>query len=363
MRVLLLSAYDAYRHRQWHRCLREGIADWDWSLLTLPARHFAWRVRGNPLQWAFTERETLGRPYDLLLATSMVDLATLRGLVPALTGLPTILYFHENQFAYPPGRGRHGLLEAQMVSIYSALAADLLLFNSEYNRSTFIGGCESLLGRMPDAVPPGVISTLREKSQSLAVPIEMSAVDPLQLPGGHLQLVWNHRWEHDKGPAQLLEMATMLLTRDIPFTLHVVGQQFREQPAEFEQLRSSLDRAGALGCWGYLADREEYRALLAACDVVLSTAEHDFQGLSVLEACALGCTPLVPDRLVYPEWFAPEFRYADTAQAVDKLAQLAASRVGESALPQVDVSAFSSESLLPRYRQLMRSQAERNSVS
>ena len=82
-----------------------------WRSLTLPPRHFAWRVRGNPLYWGLEERTVLESDYDALVATSMVDLCTLRGLVPALTRLPTLLYFHENQFAYPRGRGRHEPLE------------------------------------------------------------------------------------------------------------------------------------------------------------------------------------------------------------------------------------------------------------
>lgn len=112
-RILLLSAYDAASHRYWHQLLRQELNDWDWQLLTLPARHFSWRIRGNPLYWAQACRETLEQAYDLVLATSMVDLSTLRGLVPALAGIPTLLYFHENQFAYPSGQARHGSLEAQ----------------------------------------------------------------------------------------------------------------------------------------------------------------------------------------------------------------------------------------------------------
>lgn len=170
-RVLLLSAYDADSHRYWHETLRTGLPNWDWQLLSLPARHFSWRIRGNPLLWVLREKALLQAPYDLLLATSMVDLATLRGLVPALTRLPTLLYFHENQFAYPPDRGPHGLLEAQMVSLYSAMAADQLLFNSDYNRRTFMAGCRQLLKRLPDKMPTAFIDELAGKSQLLPVPL------------------------------------------------------------------------------------------------------------------------------------------------------------------------------------------------
>ena len=39
-------------------------------------------------------------------------------------------------------------------------------------------------------------------------------------------------------------------------------------------------------------------------DFVVSTSLHDFQGLSILEAVSRGCLPLLPKRVVYPEYFS-----------------------------------------------------------
>ena len=88
MKVLLLSAYAAHSHVYWQNSLQAMFGQWQWQVLSLPPRHLSWRARGNPLYWAMAERELLERGYDLLIATSMVDLATLRGLVPGgeLTG-------------------------------------------------------------------------------------------------------------------------------------------------------------------------------------------------------------------------------------------------------------------------------------
>ena len=63
------------------------------------------------MQWASTESACLARDYDLALATSMVDLASLRGLIPKLAAVPSLLYFHENQFAYPAGHQRDENIE------------------------------------------------------------------------------------------------------------------------------------------------------------------------------------------------------------------------------------------------------------
>ncbi|MBT8149241.1 MAG: glycosyltransferase, partial [Gammaproteobacteria bacterium] len=126
--------------------------------------------------------------------------------------------------------------------------------------------------------------------------------------------VWNHRWEYDKGPQYLLAFARALQASHLHCTLHVVGQQFRQQPKAFDELEKLLDageRGSTLrkGVWGFIETRDRYRALLASCDIVLSTALHDFQGISVLEAVQAGCRPLLPDQLVYPEQFAAEYLY------------------------------------------------------
>ena len=80
-------------------------------------------VTGNSLSWGVEERTVLGQPFDCLLATSMVDLATLKGLVPSLAGVPSLVYFHENQFDYPVSQAAHHGLEPKVVNLYSALAA------------------------------------------------------------------------------------------------------------------------------------------------------------------------------------------------------------------------------------------------
>jgi hypothetical protein len=108
----------------------------------------------------------------LLIATSMVDLSTLRGFIPALAAkLPTLLYFHENQFAYPTRDAQRNNAEIQLVPLYAALCADSLVFNSEYNRSTFLAGARALLRRLPDYVPKGLLAAQLEQSHVLPVPV------------------------------------------------------------------------------------------------------------------------------------------------------------------------------------------------
>ena len=100
----------------------------------------------------------------------------------------------------------------------------------------------------------------------------------------------------------------------IRFRFHIVGQQFRQIPEAFEAIDRHLDEISAFfdmprGNFGYIEDEDQYQTLLASCHVALSTAKHDFQGLSVQQACLAGCQAAVPNALVYPEYVPPQFRY------------------------------------------------------
>lgn len=334
-RILLLSAYDAASHQQWRSSLRDLFPMAHWTELSLPARHFAWRARGNSLTWAFNHRRELTDNYALLIATSMTDLSALRGFVPALANIPTLVYFHENQFAYPDNTGQpeyqaHNLLNLQLTSIYTALCADRIAFNSDWNRRSFLAGARHLLDRLPDHVPHGLTELIEQRSLVLPVPLpdtlfeRISMAEPCKnVPQGAsddtVNIVWNHRHEYDKGPELLLAIMQELIRRGLRFRLHLLGQRFRQQPAAFAALRDLLadyydSRDIEPGTDEHIKNRHDYHQLLRNCDIVLSTARHDFQGLSVLEACALGCTPLVPDALAYPEYFPDHCRFpADSA--------------------------------------------------
>lgn len=371
MKILLLSAYDAASHQRWRQELAAQFPEHEWTQLYLPPRFFSWRIRGNSLTWAFSERELLSQPYDVLIATSMVDLSALRGLVPALATIPTLLYFHENQFAYPSGADQTDSVEPQIISLYSALCADQLVFNSAFNRASFFAGVEALLRRLPDHVPPAIVDILRERSCVIPVPLQDHCFSGALKKTGDISLVWNHRWEYDKGPERLLSMLRLLsdTTELPPFTVHVVGQQFRQQPAVFAELREFLLQHHRLGAWGFIEDAHTYRQLLRESHIVLSTALHDFQGLAVQDAVAAGCIPVLPARQAYPEWFGEQVCYVSAvddpaSEAHDmarRLAQLIRSLAAGEQLTAPDISHVSWSCLRPRYHALLESLASHTS--
>ena len=358
MKVLLLSAYDAGSHRRWRRGLVAAIPEWRWTVLTLPPRYFSWRVRGNSLSWGRGEAAaTLRQDWDLIVATSMTDLSALRGLVPEIARVPTAVYFHENQLAYPRSKDAFQSVEPQLLNIYTALCGDLLLFNSDFNRRTLLGGAAQLLKRFPDCVPAGVCDEIAAKSRVLPVPLEDS-LQQGQMDSEHpaaardpLVISWAARWEYDKGPDRLLDILQGLEARNVDYRLNLLGESFRNSPAEFAQIQREY--AHRLQAVGFLSDAEQYRQTLRQSHVFLSTAYHEFQGLAAMEAAALGCSPLVPDAQAYPDYYPEVMRYGDSQGAVRKLQVLAGSLAQGSELPLLDVSSYSWARLGPDYRRVL----------
>lgn len=327
MNILLLSAYDAHSHASWRKGLVNAFPEFSFKQLVLPPRFFSWRIRGNSLSFA-ASLEADSSHYDLLIATSMVDLSTLFGIAPKLRSIPSLLYFHENQFAFPSSDNAHTSIEPQMVNLFSALSATKLCFNTQFNFDSFLSGLRALLKRFPDEVPENLEQTIFEKSSVLPVPLldDVFLNDVQSKHSKCLSVVWNHRWEYDKGPNRLLRFIKQLPS-GLGIEFNIVGQRFRKTPSEMELVEAELVSKGYLGHYGPIACREDYLAMLSRSNIVLSTAIHDFQGLSVLEAMAMGCVPLVPDRLAYQEHINAEFRYESRLDDVQSEAESAVHRL------------------------------------
>jgi len=380
-KALLLSAYDAQSHRYWREGLVEHFPCIHWTCLSLPPRYFNWRIRGNSLSWAVNNAETFKTRFDFIVASSTVDLSALIGMAPSLANIPSVLYYHDNQFDYPKSSHQNKSIEPKIVSLYAAVAATKIVFNSNYNRQTFLSGVDTLLKKLPDHTPKNLTKSLYDKSCVIPVPLKQEI---FEFSGKHkaknstLEVIWNHRWEYDKGPDTLLAFFKKL-SPSLQLKVHIVGQSFRHIPKAFERLKLLLKERKWLGQWGYLDSREEYFALLHQSDIVLSTALHDFQGLSILESVVAGCSPLVPDGLAYTELFASCERYerfslvgegrkvssdqildVDQNRVVEQEAQAAvmlfnklyAKFQSEEPLPSLDMSHLSWSSLLLQYQKL-----------
>jgi glycosyltransferase involved in cell wall biosynthesis len=262
----------------------------------------------------------------------MLNLAEFMGLAPrSLRGLPSVVYFHENQLVYPNQHEEPRDVHFAFTQWASAVAASEIWFNSRYNQTSFYDGLSALFQKMPDNRQSFERESMESRSYCLAPGINASLLGaPATLSSLTLRLCWAARFEHDKGPDLLLEGLRRFKRDGSKFRLVVMGEQFGVVPPALEQLRSEF--AAELDHFGYETSRENYAARLRASDVFISTAQHEFFGLSVMEAAASGCALVLPEHLCYPELFrtrdnppAVSFYDNTAAHLARTLAALAAS--------------------------------------
>ncbi|HET9481587.1 MAG TPA: DUF3524 domain-containing protein [Candidatus Polarisedimenticolia bacterium] len=322
-RVLFLDPYHGPSHSTLSRAFRERSRH-QVRLLTLPPRKWKWRMRGAALAFEPAIR-ALGAPPDVLVTTDMLNLPELLALARAFLPprLPVITYFHENQITYPLPVLDERDLHFGLANIYSALASDLVIFNSAFHRREFLEAVPSVLKARPDRRPDGIAERIARRSRVLGVPVELVPVPPEGFREDHPPLVlWNHRWEQDKDPGAFFRVMHRLDGRGVEFGMLVLGQNFRERPGCFDEAERAL--AHRIVRWGYIPNREAYLREAARCRVVVSTARHEFYGLAVREAIGMGCWPLLPRRVVYPELVdgRAEHLYESEGDLVDRLEQL-----------------------------------------
>lgn len=328
-------------------------------------------------------------------------MAELVGMRPDLMVCKKIVYFHENQLVYPVRDVKerdcqYGLNQIMtwycicklsepiwqrlyiVLNIISySLAADIIIFNSHFNRKSFLNGINSYLNIQSDLKLRNISEQIEPKSEVLYFPIdfkqisrrESSLCSQVQV----LHLLWPHRWEHDKNPQLLIDTLLELNKREVPFRVSIIGERFQTIPKCFEGIVEKL--GNKLLNYGYLS-RDDYFTCLRTADVVVSTAEHEFYGVSMwvwnlrtnlnysklclrftvyrLEAVYCGCVPLAPNRLVYPELYPKKYLYNTASQLVKILYNWCRNltvfkKHRETFFESFSFEQFSTDILLPAY--------------
>ena len=342
-RLCLLSPYHGGSHRSWAEGLQSTSLH-SVQLLSLPARYWKWRMHGGAVTLARKMRADTDPP-ELILATDMLDLSLFLALTRRfLSNVPVALYMHENQLTYPlpaepsqgPMRRQHGErdLHYGFVNYASMLVADRIFFNSEFHLQSWFEELPRFLNRMPEYRERASAGELRSRSRILPVGVDLKRFDR-HVEGASLEtdrpplLLWNHRWEYDKGPEEFQAAVSWLVESGVPFRIAVCGQSFVRAPAALETLQQAFpDRIAHFG----FADSETYASLLAQADVVVSTSLHDFFGVGIVEAMYCRAFPVLPDRLNYPHLIPPDHRetclYNDHTGLLERL-QWALTHSGE----------------------------------
>ena len=310
MKILLIESFYASSHKQW----ADGLishSNHDIELLSLPGRHWKWRMHHAGKFFAY-EIVKLKSSYDLILCSDMMNVAEFRGLLSALgqkgswfNTVPVITYFHENQITYPwsendpdPDLKRDN--HYGWINYVSCLSSDFVLFNSNFHKNSFLQALPSFIKQFPQVPQNDFIDIIAEKSKTFPVGLDLEMLAKgSKVKNKRPIILWNHRWEFDKNPEQFFKTLIDLKSKKIEFEVIIAGESYKNYPKVFDDAKTAL--SDRIIHFGFVKDRSQYIDLLLKSDILPVTSNQDFFGISVIEAIAAGCSPLLPNRLAFPE--------------------------------------------------------------
>lgn len=329
MEILLLEPFFTGSHKNWAEGFKANSTH-NVTIMSMSGHHWKWRMHGAAVTLARQFNESDLKP-DLIVATDMLDLTSFWALTKHRTAkIPTVLYFHENQLTYPwsPNdkdksvkRDNH----YSFINYASALVADKVLFNSQYHHDSFFHALPKFLKGFPDHNETGTIDIIKTKSEVLPLGLDLTglqALKPKEIERPNRAVVlWNHRWEFDKDPETFFNTLFTLNEYGVDFRLVILGESFDTVPDVFNYARQTL--TDKILHYGYVNSREEYAYWLYHSDILPVTSQHDFFGVSVVEAMACDVIPLLPERLAYPEHLPQQYHntffYKDDKDFAKKL--------------------------------------------
>lgn len=295
-----------------------------WDLITLPGRSWRWRMRHA----GYTCSDLMGPPWatppQLLFCSSMLNLPDFLGFRPELASCEAIVYFHENQFTYPLAAGEYRDYHCAWSQVLSVLRARESWFNSAYHLKSFFSAAESWLRKMPDFQPMERLQEKRACARVMYPGILIPETNKAPSRRPPVRILWAARMEHDKRFDRFMNAIHGLEQSGLDFRLRVVSRIPENPDATVSAFTQKV--AHRIEHWGYVENRDDYLQCLSESDLIVSTADHEFYGLSVMEAVAMGCYPLLPYNLAYPELFDPDknrkYFYATPEELGDRLLSL-----------------------------------------
>lgn len=335
MKILLLESFYASSHKQWADGLIEHSSHYI-QLLSLPGRHWKWRMHHAGKYFAY-EISNIKSSFDVILCSDLMNVAEFRGVLRALGNadswyntIPVITYFHENQITYPWSESDPDISLKRdnhygWINYISCLSSDHILFNSHFHKTNFINSLSGFLNQFPKETQDNHIYTIQAKSKVIPIGLDLKGlVNAQRLKNKNPIILWNHRWEYDKNPELFFNTLIDLKAKGLEFEVIIAGESYKNYPKIFDDAKEKL--ADRIIHFGFAQDRGQYEELLVQSDILPVTSNQDFFGISVIEAIAAGCTPLLPNRLAFPEHLPePEHKehfFNSSIEFADKLSKL-----------------------------------------
>ena len=303
LKILALNPFHGGSHKafldNWQK-----HSEHEWTLLSLPGTQWRWRLQFAAVEFTqqLKTRFEKDEQWDIIFCTSMMNVAEFRGLAPFLQDIPVVVYFHENQLTYPESKNVKFNLSYCMKNINSALVADQVWFNSGFHKEDFLKAARHLLEAKPGS-PTNVINEIEQKSSIQYLGIDQTFYTQVKSSFSNpVKLVWASRWEEDKNPELLFKALRLLKEKGVAFKVSIMGEEMGTRMPCFTE--AEIEFKDEIEHFGFAESKADYCRILQESDIFISTAEHEFFGLSAVEAVAAGCRPIVPDHLAYPEVLA-----------------------------------------------------------
>ncbi|XP_073161511.1 tRNA-queuosine alpha-mannosyltransferase isoform X4 [Lepidochelys kempii] len=337
MRILLIEAFYGGSHKQLADLLQEEIEEC--VLYTLPAKKWHWRARTAALY--FMQTVPANANYRILFASSVLNLTELIALRPDLGKLKKVLYFHENQLAYPVQKCQERDFQYGYNQILSCLVADIVVFNSAFNMESFLTSIGNFLKLIPDHRPKDLEKIIRPKCQVLYFPVRFPDVSRFMPEHklAHLEKITGVKGNGDtylfRGlPFQQKYRATGSLMKNSSSSpesglceaqsgLCTTQQERLQFPlTSLEKLNKS--KASESTNQEVPCQEDKQHVTFNPCNL-LSGMDYQQRPLHIvwphrwIEAVYCGCYPLCPNALVYPEIFPAEYLYSTPEQLFKKL--------------------------------------------
>ena len=311
MNILLVEPYYTGSHKQWADGYKENSSH-NVKILSLKGQFWKWRMHGGAITLARMFNDLKWDP-DLILVTDMLDLSTFLSLIRNKSnGIPTAIYFHENQLSYPWSPSDRDIKNKRdshygFINYSSALAADKVFFNSEFHMKSFFNALIPFLKQFPDYQELDNVDVIKKKSEVLYLGMDLRRFcNHTYERDLKPNILWNHRWEYDKNPQSFFSVLKKVKNEGNDFGLVILGENFSKSPKVFEESKKNF--ANQIMHWGYVDSFEEYAKWLWKSHIIPVTSNQEFFGISVMEAIYCGVWPILPNRLTYPE-LIPEINH------------------------------------------------------
>ncbi|XP_050832861.1 glycosyltransferase-like domain-containing protein 1 isoform X4 [Serinus canaria] len=330
MSVLLIEPFYGGSHEQLMDLLQEELQE-DCVLCTLPAKKWHWKARTSALY--FMQTVPTSSKYRILFASSVLNLAELAALRPDLGKLKKVLYFHENQLAYPVQKCQERDFQYGYNQILSCLVADVVVFNSAFNMESFLKSIGKFMKLIPDHRPKDLERIIRPKCQVLYFPVRFPDVSrfmpehKLARLGKVIGVKRNGDAYQSEGLPGQQESRAVMKTSDA----HPESGLCEPQPGLCTTQHEGLPSPAAAPVQAEAPEStnpcqgEDKQRLTFNLSNILSGLDYQQRPLHIawphrwIEAVHCGCYPLCPKALVYPEIFPAEYLYSTPEQLFKRL--------------------------------------------